>query len=719
MSQPPASPLLTTLVHYRIPLLILGIVLAVVTALVGQQLQLDRSIEHMFADDDPILQPYRELQKNFGQYEIAMAVWSDPKLQSQTSLDRIKNLAEQAKQIPGVVATVSILDPPNASNFDNEQQGARLREVFAGYTHNRSLDAAGIVCLLARPQPGDPPRGETLRQLRALVADLPDGALVGEPVLIEEAFDLLEADGRRLNTWCTVLLMLTIFACFRSIRWLLLPLVVVQLTLALTRGTLVVLGLQLSMVSSMLSAIVTVVGVATVVHVIVRYRNAEAAGLSPQDALLQAGRLLAAPVCFACLTDAAGFAALMTSKVGPVHDFGLMMAIGSVMVLLSVILVVPGVVLLGRRQHTKHHSTGEQAIGRVLDRMLHWSERHAKLIALGTLAASGLAVAGSMNLERETDFTRNFRQDSQLVREYEFVEHQFGGAGVWDILLPPTSKLTNDYLDRVLQLEQELTENVSQLGKAISIADVLDAGAGALKPLRLVGLPVMQATLPEFVGAIYRRDADAVQLRVLLRSPERLEAAAKNELISSVRERVQAEFPGAEVTGYYVLLNRLIESLLRDQWITFSVAAVAILVMMAFAFRSVSLALVTLIPNALPVLLLFGAMGLLGVKVNMGAAMIAAVSLGLSVDGSIHYVMSYLRERREGASMDQALASVQNIVGRAAIFATLALVVGFSTLCFSEFIPTIYFGTLVSLSMIGGLVGNLLVLPLLIRAVNR
>lgn len=719
MSQPPASPLLTALVRYRAALLVFGIVLAAVTALVGQQLQLDRSIEHMFADDDPILQPYRELQKNFGQYEIAMAVWSDPELQSQASLDRIKKLAEQAKQIPGVVAAVSILDPPNASNFDNQEQGARLREVFAGYTHNRSLNAAGIVCLLARPQPGDPPRGETLRQLRALVADLPDGALVGEPVLIEEAFDLLEADGRRLNTWCTVLLMLTIFACFRSIRWLLLPLVVVQLTLALTRGTLVVLGLQLSMVSSMLSAIVTVVGVATVVHVIVRYRNAEVEGLKPQDALLQAGRLLAAPVCFACLTDAAGFAALMTSKVGPVHDFGLMMAIGSVMVLVSVILVVPGVVLLGRRGRTTHPSTGEQAIGKVLDRMLHWSERRAKTIALGTLVASGLAIFGSTNLERETDFTRNFRQDSQLVREYEFVEHQFGGAGVWDILLPPTSKLTNDYLDRVLQLEQELTDNVSQLGKAISIADVLDGGAGALKPLRLVGLPVMQATLPEFVGAIYRRDADEVQLRVLLRSPERLEAAAKNELISSVRERVQAEFPGAEVTGYYVLLNRLIESLLRDQWITFSVAAVAILVMMAFAFRSVSLALVTLIPNALPVLLLFGAMGLLGVKVNMGAAMIAAVSLGLSVDGSIHYVMSYLRERREGASMDAALVSVQNTVGRAAIFATLALVVGFSTLCFSEFIPTIYFGTLVSLSMIGGLVGNLLVLPLLIRAVNR
>jgi predicted RND superfamily exporter protein len=125
------------------------------------------------------------------------------------------------------------------------------------------------------------------------------------------------------------------------------------------------------------------------------------------------------------------------------------------------------------------------------------------------------------------------------------------------------------------------------------------------------------------------------------------------------------------------------------------------------------------VPNALPILLLFGAMGWLGVRINMGAAMIAAVSLGLSVDGSIHYVMSYQRARREGFSTDVALQLVQATVGRAAVLATLALVVGFATLCYSDFVPTIYFGVLVSLSMIGGLMGNLVVLPILIRGVEE
>jgi predicted RND superfamily exporter protein len=140
---------------------------------------------------------------------------------------------------------------------------------------------------------------------------------------------------------------------------------------------------------------------------------------------------------------------------------------------------------------------------------------------------------------------------------------------------------------------------------------------------------------------------------------------------------------------------------------------------MAWAFRSLPLAVATLIPNILPVFWLFGVMGWLGLKINMGAAMIAAVSVGLSVDGSIHYVMSYLRLKRQGLSRDQALLDVQSSVGRAAVLATLALMVGFSTLCFSEFIPTVYFGTLVSLTMIGGLVGNLVALPLLLRVVEK
>jgi len=702
-----------------------GLLVSVAAALVGRQLSLDRSIEHMFAEDDPTRATFLQLQQTFGQHEIVLAVYSDPELQSPEGLKQLGALAAEIRSIPGVVAAVSILDPPKAADFQDENRGARLRQVFSGYTHNRAFDAAGIVCLLAKPT--ELPRHKTLRQLRDLLTNYPDGALVGEPVIVEEAFDLLEADGRQLNTWCTLLLMLTIFACFRSLRWLLLPLVVVQMTLAFTRGLLVCFGLQLSFVSSMLAAIVTVVGVATIVHVIVRFRDAQAQGLAPQEALLEAGRKLAAPIFFACLTDAAGFAALMSSSVGPVHDFGLMMAIGSLMVLVSVVLAVPFLVLIGNT--SKQPAASEEfALQQTLKRVLDWSTCNSRSLLLVGGAVVVVVIAGSTRLNHESDFTRNFRQDSPLIQGTQFVEAKFDGAGVWDISLPAPKKLDLKFLRKVLKFEKQLLADVPQLTKAISLADILDAGCGGFEHLDIGpkiavhgGLSLLSARMPEFVDAIYYRGdrQNRPKIRILLRAPTRLETKEKMQMIDEVRIATEKAFPGAQVTGYYVLLAQLVESLLRDQWLTFSVAAVAIFAMMLLAFRNVGLALATLVPNALPALLLFGAMGWLGVQVNMGAAMIAAVSLGLSVDGSIHYVMAYQRERREGASLAAALQSVQATVGRATLFATLALVVGFATLCFSDFVPTIYFGTLVSISMVGGLVGNLVVLPVLIQLLER
>ena len=721
--------LLKGMIRYRWWLLVLGVVLGVLAGVAGRGLVLDRSIEHMFAEDDPLLQPYLELQQTFGLHEIVLAVYADAQLTSEEGVQRVEQLTAKIREVPGVVAAVSLLDPPGASDFENDGRGAQLRDVFTGYTHSEELDAVGVVCLLKRPAAGEPTRGETLRQLRTLVAEYPEGTLVGEPVLVDEAFELLEADGRRLNTWCTVLLMATILACFRSLRWLVLPLLVVQLTLALTRGTLVLWGLQLSMVSSMLSAIVTVVAVATIVHVIVRYRDAQSQGRAPASALLQAGQILIAPITFACLTDAAGFAALTTSRVGPVKDFGLMMAIGCVMVLVSVLLITPAVVLIGRGREVAIVGTAEGSkLPRLLQSLLVWSQQRKGLLAALIVLLTAGAGFGSARLVRETDFTRNFREDSPMVEGYQFFEERMGGAGVWDVLVKAPKRLDKAFLLSLLEFEKQLQENVPQLTKAISLADVIDAGVGGLAKMRLGSklairgsVSLMSARMPEFVDAIYfRGDKEKpAQLRVMLRSPERLSAEKKTATIAAVRKEAEAAFPGARVTGYYVLLTKLIDSLLRDQWVTFGVAAAVIFGMMALAFRSIALALATLVPNALPILLLFGAMGWLGVKVNMGAAMIAAVSLGLSVDGSIHYVMSYRRARREGATLEGALQLVQATVGRAAVLATLALVVGFATLCFSDFVPTIYFGVLVSLSMVGGLVGNVVVLPMLIRGVEE
>ena len=215
----------------------------------------------------------------------------------------------------------------------------------------------------------------------------------------------------------------------------------------------------------------------------------------------------------------------------------------------------------------------------------------------------------------------------------------------------------------------------------------------------------------------------------MLRARERQPAAQKLQVIARAQQVVDEELsreswraygddgktPQGLVTGYFVLLTNLIASTVRDQWLSFGVATLGVFVSLLFALRSWRLSLIALVPNALPIVVVLGTLGWLNLKLNLGAAMIAAVSMGLSVDSSIHYLLSIERRRRGGMSFSHALHATQQEVGRAVVFSTLALVVGFLMLYRSEFMPTVYFGLLVSLAMLGGLLGNLILLPLLLR----
>ena len=725
--------LLKWLIRWRRECLLLAIVLGGSGAYVGRELKMDRSLQSMFASTDPLIGVYQDLQTAFGQHDIVLAIYGEQELSSSDGLARVATLSESARQIPGIAAVVSLGDVPgmlesDGSAFKTDERSLKLQQVFAGYTHDQNLTTSGIVCLLEKNSPAGVTTTSTVAELQALISRLPEGKLIGEPVLLGTAFDMLELDGRRLNTWCLGLLLATIYICFRQIRWMILPLVLVQVALATTRGLLVALDVQLSMVSSMLAAIVTVVGVATVMHVIVRYRDERGMGRSPRQALLRTGQALAAPVMFACLTDAVGFGSLMISDVKPVVDFGLMMSLGSLLVLVAIGLTVPGIALWGGDKRGFVANLEETRLELGLHWLYEWSIRNRWRLG-GVLALSAVVAAwGSTKLIQETDFTKNFRPDSALVQNYQFVDLSFGGAGVWDILIPAPRQLDKKFLTQILAFQALLRERAPGLTKVLSLADILDAGAGGLDKLEFgadlairAGLGLMRARMPEFVAATYnpRANVENRYFRVMLRAPERLEASDKSALIAEVRSATADVYPEAKVTGFYVLLTQLIESLLKDQWTSFGAAGLGISILMLWAFRNLRLALLALIPNVLPVLWLFGAMGLLGVRVNMGVAMIAAVSMGLSVDASIHYVMSYQRLRRLGTPRDAALQAVQASVGQAAVMGTLALVVGFATLSTSQFMPTVYFGVLVSLSMIGGLVGNLVVLPLLIRVVER
>jgi hypothetical protein len=230
-------------------------------------------------------------------------------------------------------------------------------------------------------------------------------------------------------------------------------------------------------------------------------------------------------------------------------------------------------------------------------------------------------------------------------------------------------------------------------------------------------LRLLETIFPSQIRRFWNRDASST--RIVVQGRQASGAAQKQSMIRELESEVKQQFPGSKVTGSYVLMVYLMDSLMKDQWITFAISIALILGMLSVAFGSLRLGIIGLIPNVTPILMVLGAMGWLGMKINIASAMLASVSLGLSVDFSIHYISRYLYELNQGKSISQAIAVVQGSVGLAMVLANLALISGFLVLLLSALIPTVHFGMLVSVAMMGGLIGNLFVLPVLLRYLHR
>lgn len=750
MSDSPADHNLTgkvsrLLIDHRWKLLTFMAVVAAIAWLPAQRLDFDRSIENMLRRDDPLLPAYRLLKRTFGGDEVVLVAYTDPELMTPAGIGRVANLTELVAAVPGVNAAQSLTTTPEAAGIiSDEGMAPVLMEFFEGYHIGADKQTTAIAAILD-PHQSSIEQMETVNALRTIAsAHDPPAVMVGGPVMVVEGFRLVDQDGRRLGRLSSLLLGLTIAVCFRSLRWVLAALLVVNATLLLTKALLMATGFRLTIVSSMLWTNVTVVGIATIMHILVKFREIRDRDVAPQKALYLVGVSLLAPIMWTCLTDAAGFGSLLAANVSPCRDFGFMMVIGSLMAMFSLAAVLPGLLLWGHRDVDPQRAWGDATLGTTLKRTIDGVIRRPKTLLAIAISMAIVAACGCYRLEVETDFTKNFLRSSNIVKAYDVVESRLGGAGVWDLIVPapPPDELNTRYLKRLRVLEQVLrqrvvvedenSETVPGLTKVIGLVDALDT----VRTPRLVARDVivrlklkkLKEKMPLVAASLYGEDPEDPgqhYFRVMLRAKERQSAAAKRQLIDQVSELSLKLFPGdadqpaAQVTGFFVLLANMIDSMVRDQWTTFALAIVAIGAIMTCAFRSPRLAMVALIPNVFPVLIVTGLMGWLGIKINMGAAMIAAVSMGLSVDSEIHYIIAFQRLRRGGNSVRQSLHRVEQTVGRAVVFSTLSLVVGFGALCASEFVPTIYFGVLVSLSILGGLFGNLVVLPLLLFLLER
>ena len=743
--------LVEQLVRRRLPILAVAVLLAAFAAGPASRLSFDQSIESMYAEDDRHLEAFRTSRDLFGGDEFVVVAYRDPTLLDiethrldPDAGEALTEFADRLSAVPGV-KSASTQHLADAMRFGLARRVPAIRrkivEMVEGVLIGSDGETTAIVLRLQTEVPGEPgvmPRAETFRRIRDLAAGHdPPAHVVGEPLQVQDMFRYVEQDGGTLFWWSLGLLAVVLWVLFRSRRWIVLPLAVVLVAIVWTEVLLVASGMRLSMVSSMLNSLVTIIGVATVTHVAVQYGH-QRRSLSPSAALVRTLVVLAPPVFWAGATTAIGFAALLSSTITPVRSFGVMMALGTAMVLAAATCLLPGGTLLLARDDSdviRRDDDGflVRGLGSLADRVV----RFPGVVVAGAVAVVLAATLGLTWLRVETDFSENFRADSDIRVALDFVESRLGGAGNWEVNFAAPEKLTEEYLARVAVLAERLEELAGQPESKLPdgrrrLTKVVSLTGG----LKLVPkLPFVTNTLekrlkyldrfePEFRSSLH--NPELRRMRIVLRGLEKQQAGDKRQLIGRVeqlaREVFPSEVPGerpAEATGLFVLLTYLMESLLRDQAVSFVLAAVGITSMMTLAFGSLRIGLVALVPNLFPIVVVIGVMGWLGLPINIATAMIASVSLGLTVDSSIHYIAGFRRARAGGLDVDAALAATHQGVGRAVVYANAALIVGFSVLTLSHFVPLIYFGILVSVAMAGGVAGNLVLLPVLLRWIER
>lgn len=705
-----------------------AVLLAILAWRPASQLMFDQSIESLYAPHNPRLIAFLKSKAWFGGDEFVILAYADPDLLddddrlTEAARDRIIALAEKLSQIPGIQPH-SVQHLADALRFPYARH--RVREFVEGVLLGPDGRSTAIIGRLESEHDAATPRAETFRRVRELAAsqDRPV-VIVGEPIQVHDMFRYVEQDGATLGLASTGLLLLVILILFRSIRWMILPVLVVQITLLWTKAILVLSHLQLSMVSSMLNSLVTIIGIATVMHVTVRFRE-KSATKDRVEALRETMQELIAPTFWTITTTAAGFAAVMSSHITPVASFGLMMSLATLLVFVAFLTFVPGGVLFGGATSRPSTAPAESHLSRSLDRLIDGVVHHPRMVGLVMAGLSAFCAAGLFRLTVETDFSKNFREHSPIVRALEFFERRLGGAGTWEVNFPAPDELSEEFLDEVRGLADDLRElqeraSADRLTKVVAMTDGLDLIPKNLVFTRLspeTRLGLLNMLQPEFASSLY--NAEKGRMRILLRALERQPSEAKLRLIQEVEARARKRFgDDIEATGLFVLLTYLIESLMDDQLTSFLIAAAALVGLMAIAFRSVIIGCILLIPNLFPIVLVIGTMGWIGLPVNIATAMIASVSMGLTIDSSIHYLFGYRQARAAGKSFEDSVRATHQGVGLALVFANVALIAGFTVLTLSHFIPLVYFGVLVSVAMFGGLLGNLVLMPLLLRLVE-
>ena len=543
----------------------------------------------------------------------------------------------------------------------------------------------------------------------------------------------------------------TLWFVFRRIIWILVPISSCFFSVVIMMGILGLLGWKVTVISSNFIALMLILTMAMNIHMSTRFLQLKEIhqNKSILELIILTTSKMFWPILYTVLTTIIAFLSLIFSEIKPIIDFGWMMSLGLITSFVITFTLLPTLINFVPKENVSLKKYEDSFITSFFAKI---SQNNHKIIFAVTGLVIIFSLIGISRLQVENSFINYFSKKTEIYKGMKLIDEKLGGTTPLEVILKFSKKkelkadqeddfedwgedeeknnekywFTKDKIDKIANVHNYL-DSLPQVGKVLSFSSIIDVATllNNNKPLGTLEMGVLYSKIPESIKIeiidpyISIKDNEA---RINLRIIDSQENLRRNELIKKIKydlkNKLNLKEDEYKLAGVLILFNNLLQSLFKSQILTLGLVMIGIFGMFLILFKNIKLSLIGVIPNFIAAFFILGIIGLLGIPLDMMTITIAAITIGIAVDNSIHYIYRFKEEFNNIGEYNRTLLLCHSTVGKAILNTSITIVFGFSILVLSKFIPTIYFGIFTGLAMLLAMISVLTLLPSLILLIK-
>ncbi len=596
---------------------------------------------------------------------------------------------------------------------------------------------------------------QNITEIRDVITKYGENAKIylgGIPMIANDMMSFVKSDIVIFGIGVFIFIIITLWLIFRNIKWVVMPLMGCATSVIIMIGLLGLLGWKVTVISSNFIALMLILNMAMNIHVTVRFLQLkkEFPEISKSDAVIEASKKMVLPILYTILTTICAFLSLIFSGIKPIIDFGWMMTLGLIISFFVTFLLLPSLLnLLSSEKEILIQDTKRS----IITTLLASFTKNSKIILYGSTACIVfVSIIGIFKLEVENSFINYFNKETEIFKGMKKIDEDLGGTTPLNIIVkfPKKEKnlnnkddefeeweeenekeekskywFTRDKMDKIINVHDYL-DTLPEVGKVLSFASILRVAEDLnKKELQSLEIAVLYSKIPEnlkkeIVTPYISVEKD--EARISLRIKDSLKDLRRDELIKKIENDLNKKLglkkEEYKLAGVLILFNNLLQSLFKSQILTLGIVMLGIFLMFFVLFRNIAISIIGVVPNFIAAFFILGIIGLIGIPLDMMTITIAAITIGIAVDNSIHYIYRFKEEFNKLNDYGKTLDKCHNTVGIAILNTSITIVFGFSILVLSNFIPTIYFGIFTGIAMLLAMISVLTLLPKLIISIR-